>query len=66
VVDLVGIRQLTARAVAVWFVKSLLWLLRADVRCRDCGLVLEPAAQVLDFVESSCPNCQGHKLELVR
>lgn len=64
--DLVGIQQMTARAVAVFFVRIALRLLRADIRCRDCGLVLEPAAQVIDFVESGCPNCDGHKLGLVR
>ena len=64
-IDLVGIQRLTARTVATWFVRALLWLLRADVRCRGCELVLEPW-QMMDFVESGCPNCQGHKLELVR
>jgi len=64
-IDLVGIQRLTARTVVVWFVKIALRLLRADARCRDCGLVIDPW-QMLDFVESGCPNCQGHKLELVR
>jgi predicted RNA-binding Zn-ribbon protein involved in translation (DUF1610 family) len=51
---------------AVWFVRALLWAMRADgLRCRSCGhRILAP--DVIQFVDAGCPECSNEKLEVYR
>jgi hypothetical protein len=60
-----GVRILTARGLAAWFVQALLWFRRGRLVCRSCGMEIVPEG-VMDFIESGCPACEGRKLEVRR
>jgi len=59
-----GLKDLTAHAIAAWFVRLVLRFRRKNgLLCRNCGLPV-PVEDVPRFVSEGCLSCGERKLNL--
>jgi len=60
-----GLTDLTAQAIAAWFVRLLLWVRRKNgINCRQCGAAI-PIPDAARFVSEGCLACGSKKIAYV-